>query len=159
DTIEYAPFDADSLPGRIGPDKHVGEVLVEYVEASLMRDQADMNVRTSRLGWRLGQIFERLHHVLIPMQLVLEQRRAPSAEHDVELISEGVERARGVEVDRRHEPAGGITIRDHLKHYVLSEKRIAFEVHLRDEPLHEAGAKHREMDVRRPPRIDVVTKR
>jgi hypothetical protein len=39
-----------------------------------MRDQPNMNVRTSRLRWRLGQIFERLHHVLIPMQLVLEQR-------------------------------------------------------------------------------------
>src|SRR5262249_24164248 len=74
DTIEHAPFDADPLPGRIGTDKHVGEVLVEYGEASLMRDQADKNVSTRRLGWRLGQIFERLHHVLIPMQLVLEQR-------------------------------------------------------------------------------------
>ena len=38
----------------------------------------------------------------------------------------------------------------------VRDQRIAFEVHLGDEPLRKSGAEHREVDVGRPPAVDAV---
>src|SRR5947207_8942754 len=49
-----------------------------------------------------------------------------------------------------------LLVRDAHEHRVVLEQRIAREVHLRDEALHEALPEKREMDVRGAPGVVVV---
>ena len=55
-TIEYPAFDGDSLPDRILGNEVVTEVVLEYLEARLLRRQADVDVRAAGLRRRFGKV-------------------------------------------------------------------------------------------------------
>ena len=100
-----------------------------------------------RSGWTI---------VSVPLKLVLEQRLLAAAQHDVELVGEHVERHRGAEVEGGDQALGGRAVGDAEHHRVAPDQRVALEVHLGDQPLREAGAEHREVDVGRAPGIEEV---
>ena len=99
-------------PLRLRADEHVAEILLEDVEAGLARDQADMDVGAGGLRRRFLRDSAELRMASVPLQPVLEQRRAAAAQHDVEAVGEAVERHRGVEVERRDQPLDRAPVRD-----------------------------------------------
>ena len=90
---------------------------------------------------------------------VLEQRRARAAQHDVEPVGQQSSWHERVAVERRDQPLDRRLVVDRVQDRARRDQRIAFEVHLRDEPLHPARARDRIVDVRRAPVVDAVAPR
>src|ERR1700733_216515 len=95
----------------------------------------------------------------VPLQLVLEHRRARATQDDIEAIGEAVDRDRGVQVEWGDEALPGCGIGDGAEDGVHRDERIALEVHLSDKPLRKARTEYREMDMCGTPGIDVVAER
>src|SRR5215467_5970558 len=82
-----------------------------------------------------------------------------SAQHDVEAISKRISRRGRLPVEYTHQSIPRVLIRDGIPDGVGSEERIAWKIHLRDQSSCESRTEYREMDVRRPPRIVMITPR
>ena len=96
DALDGDPLALGVRAGDVG-----AELLLEDLEAGGAGREADVDVGAGGLRGGLAEIAQRLRHGSVPLQAVLEQRRAAAAQHDVELVGEAVERDRGVEVERR----------------------------------------------------------
>ena len=147
--VEDAALDDDPLSGCLGRDQHVGKVLLEDIEAGLVRDKPYMDIRAGGLRRGLFQRGDARKHALVPLQLVLEQGGAPSPQHDVKSISQAIKRHGRVQIQGSDEPLHRIRVGDRPGNDVMGQQRIAFEIHLRDQALRKAGAEDREMDMRR----------
>ena len=63
--VDHAAFDANVLALGLRAGQHVGEVLVEDVEAGLLRREADVDVRSRRLRRRFLHVGELVHRVMV----------------------------------------------------------------------------------------------
>ena len=80
---------------------------------------------------------------------LLEGGRAAAAQHDVEAVAERPFGLGDVEVEFRDQALARAGIGDAVVDRVERQQRVAGEIHLGDQPLREAAAEQREMDVRR----------
>jgi hypothetical protein len=79
-----------------------------------------------------------------------------AGQNDVPAVAERVFRRREVVVVLGDEPLTRPGIEDRLEDRIERKQRVPWEVHLRDDPLGEGRAEHREVDVRRPPGVRVI---
>jgi len=64
--VDYPTLDADALALRLRPGEHVGKVLLEDLEAGLLRRKPDVNIRSRGLRGRLFQRRSVRAHDLAP---------------------------------------------------------------------------------------------
>src|SRR6202158_4805140 len=80
-------------------------------------------------------------------------------EPDVEPIGERDIRQGPLPVELRDQALARLLVRDTVVHRVIRQQWIAWEIHLRHQPLHQAEAKERKMQVRGPPGVVVIAPR
>src|SRR6185369_7324574 len=90
---------------------------------------------------------------------ILEAGRMASAQHDVEAVCQAVERLHALHVQLRDEAGNRRRILDRVDDGAARDQRIALEIELRDQALHEGMAEDRQMDVGRSPGAAIVRER
>src|SRR5215470_10179687 len=86
----------------------------------------------------------------------LPRRGLVATEHDVEAIAERVVVLGGLPVLRSDQPRPRLLVGDAVPDRIVREQWIAFEVHLRHQSRSNRRSKQGEMDVRRPPGIEMI---
>ncbi|CPR13583.1 hypothetical protein BN971_04895 [Mycobacterium bohemicum DSM 44277] len=84
---------------------------------------------------------------------------AAARHHDVPPVAGGVFRLGDGVVIARDQSSARVGVEDRLEDRVQVQQRVTRKVHLGDQALGERGSEHREVDVRRAPRVAVVTPR
>src|SRR5204862_141071 len=82
--------------------------------------------------------------------------RPAAAQHHVPAVAERPFWLAERGVVLRDQPLARLDVGGALKDRVISQQRVAREIHLRVEPGHKGGAEHREMNMRRPPGVWAV---
>ena len=154
-------------PLVFGPGEHVGEILVEDVEARLLAARG----RCARTGRPSATPIPSGSSSSLTMIVTRAASRRRSGRGS--RTTSRARRAARCRTGRRGCRAGcrrscraaaiswriaaSLGIVRTIGH--VRDQRIALEVHLRDEPLHPAGARDRIVDVRGPPVVDAVAPR
>ena len=79
-----------------------------------------------------------------------------AAQHQIEAVGQAVQRHGGVHIQLGNQRAHRIVAAYRLQDGATNEQRIAFEIHLRDQPLRERLAGEREVNMRRTPVADLI---
>src|SRR5215510_9969113 len=105
-----------------------------------------------------GVSLSKLPGISVSFPPVLEEGGAAAAQHDIEAIDQAVERhhARHVEPSDQAVDGGGVC--DGVDDGTARNQRIALEIKLRHQPLHEGMAEHREVNMGRAPLAAAVLK-
>src|SRR6185312_11554076 len=87
------------------------------------------------------------------LKLVFEQGLATSAQHNVEAVSETLQRARCIEIKPCCQTICRRLVGDGCDDGIVGDQRISLEIHLGYQSLRKACSEHRKMDVGRPPAV------
>src|SRR5712692_567718 len=90
---------------------------------------------------------------------IFPRSRVAPCEDDVELIAKGLLGDGAFPIENRDQSAARFFIRRTIENWVEGKKRVARKIHLRDKACSKCRAKHREMNVRRPPGVVMISPR